>query len=106
MKSLGKQEAEAEYRSLKGTQDRETKNRIKCMKESHATALKEKEAELAKFVNEFKEYHQRKKEEIHEARRELVSLYHHSQKQSKCIKFCLEGKYTQGKKSVNIPIKE
>ena len=106
MKALGKQEAETEYKQLKHTQDRETKNWIKCMKEQHTTALQEKEAELQKFVAEFKEYHQNKKDEIHEARRELVSLYQHCQKQSKCIKYCVDGKYTQGKKSVNIPIKE
>lgn len=64
------------------------------MKEQYQNLVDKKEAELKKFVGEFKEYHQKKKEEVHEARKELISLYQHSQRQQKLIKNALEGKYT------------
>lgn len=75
MKDLGKREAEIKYNTIKSQISNEHKKEITNLKEQYEYLLSEKEKELEKFVNEFKEYHAQKKTEIHDAREEIVALY-------------------------------
>jgi hypothetical protein len=75
MKDLGKREAEATFKKTTEEQNKEHEKEITNLKNQYEYLLKEKEKDFEKFVNEFKEYHAQKKEEIRNAREEIVSLY-------------------------------
>lgn len=75
MKDLGKREAEITYKSIVDEQKSQHKKELSNLKSQYEYLLSEKEAELEKFVNEFKQYHNQKKDEIHTARDEIIDLY-------------------------------
>lgn len=75
MKDLGKREAEAKFKKALEDQSREHKREMTNLKNQYEYLLQEKEKDFEKFVNEFKEYHAQKKEEINNGREEIVNLY-------------------------------
>ena len=76
------------------------------LKNQYEYLLSEKEQQLKKFVEEFKEYHASKKQEIQTARSEIVNLYGIWKKYSKVIENVEKGVYTNGIRSAYIPHRE
>lgn len=106
MKDIGKREAEIKYKSIVDEQKNQHKKEMSNLKSQYEYLLSEKEAELEKFVNEFKQYHNQKKEEIHTARDEIVNLYKVCRKQQTIIENIEKGFYTNGIRSAYIPQKD
>eukprot|EP00343_Euplotes_focardii_P003819 CAMPEP_0205812906 /NCGR_PEP_ID=MMETSP0205-20121125/17521_1 /ASSEMBLY_ACC=CAM_ASM_000278 /TAXON_ID=36767 /ORGANISM="Euplotes focardii, Strain TN1" /LENGTH=77 /DNA_ID=CAMNT_0053094375 /DNA_START=87 /DNA_END=320 /DNA_ORIENTATION=+ len=75
MRDIGKREAEKEYRKMLDEGNIQHQKEVDNLKNQYEYLLQDKEKQLEKFVNEFKEYHTQKKDEIQIARVEIIHLY-------------------------------
>ena len=106
MKELGKREATQEFKKILDEQANQHKLEKNNLKNQYEYLLQQKEKDFEKFVNEFKEYHSQKKEEIRAAREEIVGLYKVCKKLNTVIENVEQGVYTNGIISAYIPQKE
>lgn len=79
---------------------------LENLKSQYEYLLSEKDKELQKFVQEFKDYHSQKKQEIHATREEVINLYKICKKMNTVIENVEKGVYTNGIRSAYIPQRE